>query len=1201
MTEMNVDAATSFFEERFCSPASSTYLPVKVISPAEEVVPGTVFKLVVEHEQHGNCAARMYCGLAHHLGGRMWQQEAQSLLRLNARGHPALPRVREGVFRDDDRVGIVLSEATGEILSVKEAAALRLDPTLAFRFFTLAADALRVLHSHGLIHRDIWLGSFELVHFDSEGPPIIRLFGFEMSAFVASLADPTWRTNPVDRERLRTYQAQGGLGRRACRAPEVVESEIDGVSLNASYASDVFALGVCGFEWFIADLSECMTANGAQLQTAEDSLNLVKILDRRLAEAQKVPLALRELLREMLRVDVRTRPTAAEVVSVLAASHDGIAAAWSEERRGAPLLLSIAPRFHMQYMHIEEWKDLSSDETIFFDELKERIEKDLVNGVLIHEPGGAEAYVKGGDRATQANSIWVLLGRRAVYFCEIYSAKRGLGGGRQQLDWVLHVNYVVDRMTPPARELACGPLRRRIIRVEVVHHQKSAEVDPSLGRGRRPSWTPLLDEVRVPPSTVPWHASFRKGFDWWLSVQQGMLGIRQYGYRREPVGPARQSSKSRVIVSWDRDRDQRWIETDELRHLLAKAPRKRDDFGDFFATLEDRQLGELVTWHTDVSGRPNWRAVPNARGRITKRINPTQIELEVIDGDIPPQGGWLRPNRDVAMDILLRRQKDAADDLWAMPQLMEALYQPRSFRGSRKAWEHCGRGLEGRAPEIIKDMLAHFPFYALQGPPGTGKTTVVAHALAAYLDAKPGARVLVSAQSHYALDELAARVLGLAGVGLREDLVAVRVAGQFGEEQVRDELQRYFDTAQAKVRVAAIKLRVRKLARAAEWQSAESRRLLGVAAEWSKAADKSEWEIQDRIWRGANIVFATCGTCTEGILGHQDEFDAFDWVVVEEAAKAWPAELAMPLVLGHRWTLIGDHQQLPPYGDIHIWDIYNACMNSPRPELRRLVDDEEPFHAALELFGHIFERAAASRHEEGERSRGGPTHRSYRWPVDTLDMQFRMHDNIRRIVATAFYPTIKYRSGQHLEIEGATHGITSPKALQNRSCVWFDTANLPACKYETGQWRNVGEADVVAELLKGIRPRFTVGGDRGAPKLAVLSPYHQQNALLLSKVPAEFASVIQTTDSFQGQEAEIVVVTLVRTNDAPRDDKFRRIGHLASAQRSNVLLSRGKRLLVIVGDFAHFRDTLDTAWPIVCGLIEELKGRVRLTDLQDLK
>jgi len=1080
---------------------------------------------------------------------------------------------------------------------------LRAQPSIALRYFNLAADAVRVLHGHGLIHRDIWRASFETVSDERERPPYLRLFGFEMSAFAASLADPVWRTDDAERATIWAYRTRGGAEQFACHAPEVVVGERNSGSPTLTYKSDIFALGVCVYQWFIGDLP-FETLKEYETRPEEVSRELIRFLDSNISSAVNVAAPLRDLLRRMIRTDMAGRPTATELVNELAKIQDNISVVWSTTHFSEPFVATIAPRFLLQYLLIEEWKNLATDEELLLSQLQSVIGNDLVNGILIHVPSGAERYVKGGDRTSLRNSVWVLIGKRAIYFCQVFMARKGLSGATP-LDWLLHINYVVDRCNEAVRDIACTPLRRRLFRVRVVHYTKAPEIDAKRGRANNPSWAPLLEEVTVPPSEARWQTPLCKAFEWWLAIQRGVVEIKQYAFRKELAqAPDRKAGRSIRLV-WDRERDQRWIERDDLRHLISGLGRKRPDFGNFFTTLADRDLGEEVTWEADGSGQPDRSTRSRSRGRV-KRISANEIEVEVIEGDPPTALGWLRPLSDVPAEIQLKRQTNAVSTLFDRPELMQALYEPKSFHGPRRQWAHAGESLFGRAGEIVQDMLAHFPFYALQGPPGTGKTTLVAHAVAAYLRAKPSARVLISAQSHYALDELASRILEVAQADVRKDIVAVRVAGQHSLDQVRESIQPYLDVNQAQRIVHD--LNHHHARRLKEWRAATNDRTRGwlaIASRWIAVAEQSQWEIQDRIWRGANIVFATCGTCTEGILGIESELDSFDWVIVEEAAKAWPAELVMPLVFGHRWTLIGDHQQLPPYGDLEIKKLYEACLSSTRPHLRQLVDDSEPFRAMLELFRHLFDPEAFQPSPTGLVSVSdldGQSDRVYgvkELPIERLDMQFRMDNSIAQIIAHAFYPDVGLKTAPELQCTTPMHGITGPKYVAERSLLWLDTGGLAACRHEKGQWSNDGEVEVISRFLRSLQPSPLSGDSRGS-RLAILSPYHQHNQLLRSYLPAGTSDFVHTTDSFQGREADIIIVSLVRTNDFPVEDRFRRIGHLASPQRTNVLLSRAKQLLVIVGDFDHFRTTLDTPWRIVCEDIEAASARVTLETMESL-
>lgn len=76
-----------------------------------------------------------------------------------------------------------------------------------------------------------------------------------------------------------------------------------------------------------------------------------------------------------------------------------------------------------------------------------------------------------------------------------------------------------------------------------------------------------------------------------------------------------------------------------------------------------------------------------------------------------------------------------------------------------------------------------------------------------------------------------------------------------------------------------------------------------------------------------------------------------------------------------------------------------------------------------------------------------------------------------------------------------------------------------------------------------------------------------------------------TVHSFQGREADRVIVSLVRTTRTG-DDPVRNLGHVGKDEVANVLLSRAKRLLVLVGRFEHFRDNGGPTWRLVTDVVE---------------
>jgi len=133
------------------------------------------------------------------------------------------------------------------------------------------------------------------------------------------------------------------------------------------------------------------------------------------------------------------------------------------------------------------------------------------------------------------------------------------------------------------------------------------------------------------------------------------------------------------------------------------------------------------------------------------------------------------------------------------------------------------------------------------------------------------------------------------------------------------------------------------------------------------------------------------------------------------------------------------------------------------------------------------------------------------------------------------------------------------------------------------KWHNPAEADAVIDVLRHLRVER-----RGVkkPTLAILSPYASQVTLLerrlaaafqseLAEVRAGFATVRQgmgyvgTVDSFQGSEADVVVVSLVRNNARVGAGA---LGFLRERRRMNVMLSRAKHKLVLVGSLSFLEE-----------------------------
>jgi superfamily I DNA and/or RNA helicase len=215
-----------------------------------------------------------------------------------------------------------------------------------------------------------------------------------------------------------------------------------------------------------------------------------------------------------------------------------------------------------------------------------------------------------------------------------------------------------------------------------------------------------------------------------------------------------------------------------------------------------------------------------------------------------------------------------------------------------------------------------------------------------------------------------------------------------------------------------------------------------------------------------------------------------------------------------------------------------------------------------------------------------------------LSMQHRMHPNIGTLISEAYYDNDL--TNETLDESGnplprVTHHFTTPSEIAGKAIVWLDTP-WSAAGDDAGEWgpaRNVprfinpAEAYALTRFLSQLRTQTESDFDNPL-ELAVLSPYTQQVGYLQRQlrnfslppgvrfagrsrqragdpIPGAF-----TVDSFQGNQADIIAVSLVRNNKDAGKDRGRNMGFLRDARRLNVLLSRAERLLVLVGSWEFF-------------------------------
>ena len=524
----------------------------------------------------------------------------------------------------------------------------------------------------------------------------------------------------------------------------------------------------------------------------------------------------------------------------------------------------------------------------------------------------------------------------------------------------------------------------------------------------------------------------------------------------------------------------------------------------------------------------------------------------------------------------------------------------------------------------IEDALRVRPIYTLQGPPGTGKTTLVAWFIREVLADDPVAQILVTAQAHGAVDVLRDKVAQEVFAHVDEDHrpIAVRLEGE--NEDVRGGINDV--TSDLLLRAAATLQNRQSLSHVQEqWQQETELLLMGIDPAEEYSGDESAADFREVVRRAASITY--CTTSDRGLEAIARRKHSYDWSIVEEAGKAHSFDLVMPLQAGHRWLLIGDHNQLPPYRFESYRDAL-ADLDGVVAALRRLptrggglVDEEwmrqwessspeerQAFTALalrwLETFRTLFESCERA---SGSEAAARTTNASVGAAAGLLTMQHRMHPQIGTLISDAYYRgkvTNATAEATGEPVERVRHGFSEPPEVRDRAIVWLDTPwsveNPRWTEDSSIPYTNHGEALVLCRFLAGLK------GNPGDEPLdvAVLSPYNHQVKLLRdelrrTRLPSgvlakrhhrrrrgqdEGSDPAFTVDSFQGAQADIVGISLVRNNGQPPEQG---LGFLAESSRINVLLSRAERLLILVGSwdfFAHQVSTVsedDTTHPLL--------------------
>lgn len=485
-------------------------------------------------------------------------------------------------------------------------------------------------------------------------------------------------------------------------------------------------------------------------------------------------------------------------------------------------------------------------------------------------------------------------------------------------------------------------------------------------------------------------------------------------------------------------------------------------------------------------------------------------------------------------------------------------------------------------PLAIRKAVNNNDIFLIQGPPGTGKTSVIVEIIK-QLVLKKGERVLVCSQAHSAVKNIYDRLkdfspeIKIGNIDEEETMISASVKEH--PEYLRNNLILIdrickFDgnVKEAKEQlVGGLGINYSEQSRADFIKGHEylcdyyepdalskPYELIEIVKELGDGlADLKENAgvfNNARHFKSLNVVMGTCiGVGLDWSMKRSGIH--FDTVIIDEAGKANLAETIVPMELGDKFILVGDHRQLPPYMD--KGEIKNFIDKSGS---RSLVQAEVEDAVSSSLFKDFLEDA--------------------KFPQEStvlLNYQYRMNPEIGDYVSELFYGSgLKNGLGtdkQVCQLEGFSKAVT-----------FIDTSTLKKNEnginiaYEKGDkesgWYNPYEIKILRDRilpnllrLKSSMPQLSVG---------IITPYRRQRLYIieaLKDTPLE--NSVYTIDSIQGTEFDVVVVSLVRAFNPKKGD--RKVGFLDDMRRLNVALSRAKKKLIIIGNLytltnesAHF-------------------------------
>ena len=409
----------------------------------------------------------------------------------------------------------------------------------------------------------------------------------------------------------------------------------------------------------------------------------------------------------------------------------------------------------------------------------------------------------------------------------------------------------------------------------------------------------------------------------------------------------------------------------------------------------------------------------------------------------------------------------------------------------------------------VNEVLRAKDVAVVHGPPGTGKTTTLVEAI--YETLRRENQVLVCAQSNMAVDWISEKLVDR-GI----NVLRIGNPTKVNDKMLSFTYERRFESHPDYPQLWAIRKSIRQL-RANRKRGDHS--FHQKLERLKERETELELRIRNQLFREARVIASTLVGSANRLLDGMK----FGTLFIDEAAQALEAACWIPMRRATRVILAGDHCQLPPT----IKSVAAMKGGLDKTLMQRIVERKPE-------------------------------------AVTLLKMQYRMNEAIMRFSSDWFYhgeveaaPMVKYRGILDLD-----------KAIE-----WKDTsADTSHEQFVGDNFGRINKEEAQLTLLTLAEYFVRIGRQRIIDEridVGIISPYRAQVQYLRHLIkktdfykPFRKIIAVNTVDGFQGQERDIIVISMVRSNEEGQ------IGFLRDLRRMNVAITRARMKLIILGDSA---------------------------------